>query len=56
MVIQGLQCGLDVLLSALCGVLVELHDAHGGEDPGAGGGKDVAVSHAHPLNHLQYQP
>merc|ERR1712210_104918 len=51
-VVEGLQNSLDVLLSSLCSVLVKLHDAHGGEDPGAGSRQDVTVSHAHPLHHL----
>ena len=53
MVVQGLEGGLNVLLGPVSGVLVELHDAHGGEDPGAAGWKDFIVSHAHPLNDLK---
>merc|ERR1711971_1102778 len=51
-VVQTLQGGLHVLLGSLGGVLVELHDAHGGEDPGAGSGEDLVVCHGHPLDNL----
>merc|ERR1712032_886150 len=51
-VVEGFQNTLDVLLGSLCCILVKLHDAHGGEDPGAGSRQDVTVSHAHPLHHL----
>merc|ERR1712226_1491537 len=49
-VVQALQGGLHVLLGPLGGVLVELHDAHGGEDPGAGSGENLVVCHGHPLD------
>merc|ERR1712226_1625375 len=51
-VVQALQGGLHVLLGPLGGVLVELHDAHGGEDPGAGSGENLVVCHGHPLDNL----
>ena len=40
---------LDVLLGPLGGRLVELHDAEGGEDPGASGRQDVGVGEVQPL-------
>ena len=40
---------LDVLLGPLGGRLDELHDAEGGEDPGASGRQDVGVGEVQPL-------
>ena len=45
---QGLA---DLLLGTLGGLLVELHDAHGGEDPGAAGWQQLIVTEVHPLLH-----
>ena len=53
MIVQCLKSSFDILLGPFSGVLVELHDAHGGEHPGAAGGQDLVVSHAHPLNNLE---
>merc|ERR1712032_334164 len=43
-VVEGFQNTLDVLLGSLCCILVKLHDAHGGEDPGAGSRQDVTAA------------
>ena len=51
-IVEGLHSGLDLILGPLGAVLVELHDAEGGEDPGAGRRQDVVVAMGHPLDHL----
>ena len=51
-IVKGLHGGLDLVLGPLGAVLVELHDAEGGEDPGAGRRQDVIVAVGHPLDHL----
>ena len=53
MSVERVQGSLDVLLGPVCGGLVVLHDAHTGEHPGTGGGQNLTVGPAHPLNHLK---
>ena len=52
MIVEGLHGSLDLFLGPLGAILVELHDAEGGENPGAGGGQDVVISVGHPLDNL----
>ena len=49
---SGLESCPDILSGPVGGVHVALHDAHVGEYPGAAGGQDLVVGHAHPLDNL----
>ena len=52
MSVQQPQNSPHFLLCILCGLLVVVHDAQGGEHPGTGWWYYVAISEAHPLYHL----